>query len=399
MGGMDDGYSRTFDDDPALWTDGASYLVKTRGRNGQRVVASGWHLRQIRFEMPELPVDGNGVIGPDPGDIPEIESFEAEFVLDDHGNDIHPMLAMLVGDREATVMEDACRHDSHRISANRDACRSRFASVQALAVNMPSRSGDPGERLREIPRWCRIFDCGSGTVTIYEPLTAEQEHDLRWPHYGIWLNRGRRWFDDDTPPCTFAQAVATPLRYLDYNLGNWIVEEAQWRSGLYLSSEYGEWEHARLEFGVLAAFARDARLAVRNAERRILTRVDDDGLHGLVDRLDERVRREEETLRDGAGLLSVMGGTVSTRVSYRRSVSAERTNGLIELLTAVFLIPSLVIAFFSMSIIAAPDDARVAIIVVACVFVACIVLGVATWLMIGRGGRRPPNGMGGGRHG
>ena len=215
MGGMDDGYSRTFDDDPALWTDGPSYLVKTRGRNGQRVVASGWHLRQIRFEMPELPVDGNGVIGPDPGDIPEIESFEAEFVLDDHDNDIHPMLAMLAGDREATSMEDACRHDSHRISANRDACRSRFASVQALAVNMPSRSGDPGERLREIPRWCRIFDCGSGTVTIYEPLTAEQEHDLRWPHYGIWLNRGRRWFDDDTPPCTFAQAVATPLRYLD----------------------------------------------------------------------------------------------------------------------------------------------------------------------------------------
>lgn len=144
---------------------------------------------------------------------------------------------------------------------------------------------------------------------------------------------------------------------------------------------------------------RDARLAVRNAERRILTRVDDDGLHGLVDRLDERVRREEETLREGAGLLSVMGGTVSTRVSYRRSVSAERTNGLIELLTAVFLIPSLVIAFFSMSIIAAPDDARVAIIVVACVFVACIVLGVATWLMIGRGGRRPPNGMEGERHG
>lgn len=144
---------------------------------------------------------------------------------------------------------------------------------------------------------------------------------------------------------------------------------------------------------------RDARLAVRNAERRILTRVDDDGLHGLVNRLDERVRREEETLREGAGLLSVMGGTVSTRVSYRRSVSAERTNGLIELLTAVFLIPSLVIAFFSMSIIAAPDDARVAIIVVACVFVACIVLGVATWLMIGRGGRRPPNGMEGERHG
>ncbi len=75
-------------------------------------------------------------------------------------------------------------------------------------------------------------------------------------------------------------------------------------------------------------------------------------------------------------------------------------NGVVtaETATTPFSI-TLVIAFFSMSIIAAPDDARVAIIVVACVFVACIVLGVATWLMIGRGGRRPPNGMGGERHG
>ena len=44
-------YSRVYKDKPELWDEGLSFLAKVEYSGGnQRIIASGWHKRQIEFE-------------------------------------------------------------------------------------------------------------------------------------------------------------------------------------------------------------------------------------------------------------------------------------------------------------------------------------------------------------
>lgn len=210
--------------------------------------------------------------------------------------------------------------------------------------------------------------------------------DLRWPHNGIWLNRGEKWYSHKVDNLgTLDSAMLSVLRYMEYNIGNWKVEEALWRIGVYVVRNDRELESSRKDFATLSLFVKDSVLSLRSLQRRILPRLRKDNTEGaLIDSVQKSLDGQEKEieafrdfLREDLEMLSEASQLVQARAS-------ERLNRIIELLSAVFLLPSLIIAFFSMSILSAADSTALMWTEVLGVFLFCVISALLVFLLLRR---------------
>ncbi|MGO2198434.1 MAG: hypothetical protein ACTH4N_11830, partial [Corynebacterium casei] len=167
-------YSRAYKDWPDLWDEGLSYLAKVEYVDGnQRIIADGWHKRQIEFENQivqfheaktgEATIDV-GVEENKEGLWEGVKTFEVEVALNSkHFDAATMMLSHLVDARLATQLVESVGSMIQRVSANRsdtqlvDEHGNSIPSVDLLAQNLPARSGNHNEPLRILHRWCRIF--------------------------------------------------------------------------------------------------------------------------------------------------------------------------------------------------------------------------------------------------
>lgn len=384
-------YSWTYATHPEVWNEGPSWLLKVENPDGsQDTWASGWHRRQIAFEYPRISFDADtGHVG-EAKKLPEtaggIRAFELEISLD-HVNDSIKPLELFVGTDMAKRMISSMEEAGPRVSANRTVpVDQKIPQYDLYAINMPARSGNYKERLRAIPRRCRIFRLPCGVVSLYEPLDENRLKDLRWPHNGIWLNRGEKWYSHKVDNLgTLDSAMLSVLRYMEYNIGNWKVEEALWRIGVYVVRNDRELESSRKDFATLSLFVKDSVLSLRSLQRRILPRLRKDNTEGaLIDSVQKSLDGQEKEieafrdfLREDLEMLSEASQLVQARAS-------ERLNRIIELLSAVFLLPSLIIAFFSMSILSAADSTALIWTEVLGVFLFCVISALLVFLLLRR---------------
>lgn len=196
-------YLRTFNSNPELWLDGASFMCKVAYKpgGGQGVIASGWHLRQITFENSGVRFEVldnsigyhfiNTATRPTGHFWDDVENFEFEASLDDpnHLDSIKSALQQLTGGNTAESLVDSMHQMVQRASANR-ADNAVISSdetgtvdyVDLLCQNLPSRSGDMSQPIQTLYRWCRVFSLPHGTITLYQALDGQQLPNLRWPH-------------------------------------------------------------------------------------------------------------------------------------------------------------------------------------------------------------------------
>lgn len=383
-----DPYKRTYQSNPELWDEGLSFLIKVEYENGNQVsIAGGWHLRQIVFEHPNISItrvdDQFGLIAADEASIDmsscraSVLRFEAEISLA-HGTDSKAidLLSSLVGTNAATAMVESMQNMNMRVSANRSDSNvtgdvgHEILTVDFLCQNLPSRSGDMEEPLRILSRWCRVFSCKNGTVTIYQPVDETEKANLRWPHNCIWLNRTDDYFLRKTSIGKLEEAVRLPLAYESYNLDNWAVEYALWenkplqlmlRNGAdNISDKFVKIQH---ELGILSQFIATASLSTRNLKRRIdnncLINSNEEVLKLAQQHHREQLKLIQEyrqELRYASGLLANSAQSVQAMADQERAEIAEYTNTLVTFASALFLVPTLIISFFSMSIIETGSD-------------------------------------------
>lgn len=182
--------------------------------------------------------------------IGDITRFDMEIAMDTE-NDCTTILSALVGSRMSRDILSSMKHPGTRVSANRpNAMAQDIPQFDVLGVNMSARSGNYRERLRSIPRWCRVFVLPNGIVSVYEPLDESRLKGLRWPHNGIMLNRSAAWYQGEGDIGSIDEAIRLPVDYLDYNLDNWKVEEALWRIGVYTTASGNEMEEYRQDMAV-----------------------------------------------------------------------------------------------------------------------------------------------------
>lgn len=383
-----DPYKRTYRTNPELWDDGLSFLIKVEYENGtQASIASGWHLRQIDFEHPcfsILPIDDEcGLIVADNGDIDpsscwsSISKYEAEFSLElGRESEIVGVLSYLTSHETAVAIVDSMKNMNMRVSANRsdivviDDAGNEILTVDLLCQNLPARSGDMEEPLRILSRWCRVFRCQYGTVTIYQPVDEAGKSNLRWPHYCIWLNRPDDYFLHATSIGNAKEAIRLPLAYEGYNLDNWSVEYALWENKPLqlmlqkgtdsVSQRFVEIQH---ELGILSQFVATASLSVRNLKRRIdnnrLMNSDPDVKRIAQEYYEvqlQLLQTYRQELRYASGLLANSAQSVQAMADQDRTEIAEQTNTLVTFASALFLVPTLIISFFSMSVIESGSD-------------------------------------------
>ncbi len=375
-----DSYKRTYATNPELWDDGLSFLLKTSASNGgQLVKAGGWHLRQIEFEHPNIHLNHtgeHGVIalgGDDPSEAEiEIDAFELEISLDaTHNKAAESLVASCTDAACAQAIMASLSSMNMRVSANRsdanlrDSAGDPILTVDLLCQNLPARSGDINERLRTLSRWCRVFVLKRGTITMYMPLDAEARDDLRWPHNCIWLNRPDDYFTSQTEVGSALEAVRLPIEYENYNLENWKIEYALWENKplqLMLRNNSEEtlpkFVSVQQELGVLSQFVTTASLSNRNLQRRIdnndLINSDEqirDMALGYCESQRKQIEEYRRELRYASSLLANSAQTVQAVADQEHASAAEQTNTVITLASALFLVPTLIISFFSMSII------------------------------------------------
>lgn len=242
-------YSKTYASDPQLWDADASFLLKCQYTDGtQAVILSGWHRRAMEFENPiVLPLLDDGenyrycsIDAETHREEPwsDIDRYELEVSLDGaHDGEISSLLDKLMAPTVAHALMASMPEMIQRVSANKTNVPlqidddTRISYVDLLTQNLPARSGDTSEPLRALHRWCRIFDMGNGTVTIYQPVSPDQLDNLRWPHNGIWLNRGQGYFTEPSDVGNIVEAFSIPIKYEQYNLENWRIDFEFWERG------------------------------------------------------------------------------------------------------------------------------------------------------------------------
>ena len=288
-----------------------------------------------------------------------------------HDEEISSLLEKLMAPTVAHALMASMPEMIQRVSANKtnvplqiDA-DTRIAYVDLLTQNLPARSGDTSEPLRALHRWCRIFDMGNGTVTIYQPVTPDQLDNLRWPHNGIWLNRGQGYFTEPSDVGDIVEAFSIPIKYEQYNLENWRIEFEFWENEPFqiMISDDSEEATQRLgraqrEIGVLSQFVTTAFLVSRNLERRSKVNelvTGNEALQSLATRkvaeLKATIEEYRRLLERASGLLANTAQSVQAVANQENAEAAERTNTFLTFASAVFFVPTLIISFFSMSII------------------------------------------------
>ncbi len=381
-------YKQTYQSNPELWDEGLSFLVKVEYENGaQASIASGWHLRQIDFEHPNFSItqidDQIGLIVADGGAVDtssywaSVSKFEAEISLaEGMVSQAKGLLSKFVDSKVAAAMVYSMQDMNMRVSANRsdaivvDDIGLEIPSADFLCQNLPARSGDMEEPLRILSRWCRVFSYENGTITIYQPIEEDEKANLRWPHNCIWLNRPDDYFLHKTAIGEIKEAIRLPLAYESYNLDNWAVEYALWENKLLqlmlqdgtnnISEKFLKVQH---ELGILSQFVATASLSTRNLKRRTdnnrLVNSNQDVLKLAQQHHEEQLRlvqKYRQELRYASELLANSAQSVQAMVDQERAKIAEQTNTIITFASVLFLVPTLIISFFSMTIIGPESD-------------------------------------------
>lgn len=379
-------YSRTYESHPELWDTNPSFMVKLLYKDkSQAVLASGWHLRSIEFENPTVNFEkidetNSAIIISNYGQF-DTESFnfwdnitryEFEISLDEIHNDaIRDTLSKVLLPDVADEIFKSMKNMIQRISANKANTtllygdNQKIDTVDLICQNLPARSGNTQEPLRSLFRWCRIFHTERGTITIYQSIPDSEKTNLRWPHNGIWLNRGSKYFTEESEIGSIKQAFSIPIQYEDYNLENWRIEFEFWENLPFqiMATNNSEEATKRLlkaqkEIGILSDFVTTAFMATRNLEHRARTNsliVDDQDILQIakehIKNLKEKIELYRSKLEVASTLLANTAQSVQATTSQESAQIAERTNAFLTYASAIFFLPTLIISFFSMSII------------------------------------------------
>ena len=409
-------YSRVYKDKPELWDEGLSFLAKVEYSGGnQRIIASGWHKRQIEFENQLVEFQdtatGESTIDLDEAQEKTVEiwddvlAYEIEVALNAHHfEEAVATLSHLVEESLAKQLVESVSTMIQRVSANRsdaqllDKQGNSIPSVDLLTQNLPARSGNPDEPLRSLHRWCRIFQLPNGTITLYEPLDVDQKQNLRWPHYCIWLNRGSEYYLRKSDVGNLLEAVEIPIKYEQYNLENWRIEFELWENQPFQIVTSGDSDVAarrlgiaQKEIGILSQFITTASLASRNLERR--TKRNQIFLENpeLLEMATKRLEELNRMINDGrmmlyraSELLANTAQSVQAVADQKNVEAAQRTNTFLTIASAIFFAPTLIISFYSMSIIGlneqdhVPSSLMVLVLCIASVLLALVFVGVVT---------------------
>ena len=409
-------YSRVYKDKPELWDEGLSFLAKVEYSGGnQRIIASGWHKRQIEFENQLVEFQdtatGESTIDLDEAQEKTVEiwedvlTYEIEIALNvHHFEEAVATLSHLVEASLAKQLVESVSTMIQRVSANRsdaqllDKQGNSIPSVDLLTQNLPARSGNPDEPLRSLHRWCRIFQLPNGTITLYEPLDVDQKQNLRWPHYCIWLNRGSEYYLRKSDVGNLLEAVEIPIKYEQYNLENWRIEFELWENQPFQIVTSGDSDVAarrlgiaQKEIGILSQFITTASLASRNLERR--TKRNQIFLENpeLLEMATKRLEELNRMINDGrmmlyraSELLANTAQSVQAVADQKNVEAAQRTNTFLTIASAIFFAPTLIISFYSMSIIGlneqdhVPSSLMVLVLCIASVLLALVFVGVVT---------------------
>ncbi|MFW0108994.1 hypothetical protein ACN08Z_07765 [Rothia sp. P7181] len=313
------------------------------------------------------------------------------------------LLSRFISAQDARNMLESMGEMVQRVSANRanktieSNDGKRIYTVDLLCQNLPARSGNATEPLRAISRWCRIFELDRGTVTIYQAMDETEKEKLRWPHNAIWLNRGKDYYLQPSDSIgDVVEAFKIPVKYERYNLANWRIEFDFWENQPFqvMVTDDADVASARLaaalkELAILSEFITVAFLSTRNLQRRL----DNNELiqrHCLIreyakeqlEELQKEIVQYRTLLEKASTLLANTAQSVQAVANRETAEAAEKTNTFLNFATTVFFIPTLIISFYSMSIIGQNQDETVP--TTTAVLIGCIIsviVGIASLII------------------
>lgn len=307
-----------------------------------------------------------------------LSSFEFEWIYDDtapgsSSEGAKTALRYLFGDSIADAWSDLPAVGSQSISANRDldvpdAWRSAGVSCCDLRFStLPTRHGRAAIALVYGTRWVRIIRSAKGIAAFWNPIEGPWlRGDVRWPHHAVpsrneaWIRTGallkRR--SVEARLCAFLKDCVDHELYFVGN--NFDMEFETWEQGMFKSISEGA---AMFEVGDLSGIQRDLALLgdylsdVRYNQRALLRRQQvskvlsgkqiGEMLTEAADRLRVMVAEQRERIRTGFALLSSVGTGQILSTSHQAQRSAQRLQDFVSAMTAIFLVPGLVVAFYS----------------------------------------------------
>lgn len=244
-------------------------------------------------------------------------------------------------------------------------------AVDLSVLSLPSRRTDRHAPVYFGSRWVRIFGVGPSVVSIYSsPPAGNWSPKVRSPHHAI-ASRSPEWFElrvaacksnIASPPFDLAERVSRFVADLDrhqmYYLNAWPLELELWEQRVFrslsarASADMDEVEAIEKDLGHLAEYLIACRIANRNLAMRprVSRLVARSGLTQSIATSSELTEASldanRDRLRNAIGLMSAASSAASAQIAAQQRRVSERTQYLVTLVTAIFLVPSLVIGTF-----------------------------------------------------
>lgn len=361
---------------------GPTHSLALSNTGGSALVLAGWRLRQAVWEkrfagsqLVDATFGGEVSIAGDRAALDDFASgiFELELLADAEST---PAGKIITSKLLGTKLSDALWASASTLgreptSANRDLdigtelSDAGYSAVDFLLCTLPTRRGVLGAEVFFGSRWIRIYVGPRGIISVIAspPEGRWDDHLVRWPHHAIH-SRATDWF---TPSALkrsldrrFTALVHDITTHESYFARSWSAELELWEQQVFrsLTGLSGDITDAELggierELGFLAEYLSATRIANRNLERR----AEVSGLvlanpklasHLASFAIEQHKLYEDDRqkLRSAITLLNTVAQSAQSRASEAQRKSSERIQQLITLISAVFLVPSIVLGIY-----------------------------------------------------
>lgn len=395
MADLDAPGDRFLSTSPDVW-DGPSYLLAISRESGSEVLLAGWHSRLAQWErkiesytdVVGHPLFGSAALSRIDAVAVEphqLVSFEFETIA---GVQSQPrsrrITDWLVGPGASEAMWSTIETLGRLpISANRDVdipivlAEAGARYFDLLLCTLPARRGRGRRDVAFCSRWVRYFVFPRGHIAIYSspPEGAWSDDVVRWPHHGI-PSRAHDFFTDLSHVIAPAERLATSvsdfLTHQTYFANSWRNELELWEQHVFraltgLSSEVEAAELVELEkqLGNLAEYNATLRTAQRSLERRVDVSAAISSHADLRSRMVQAgnelavvVAEDREILRGAMSLLSNIAASVQVKLAEKQRAAGERLQAMIGILSALFIVPSIVIGIYGANVAELSEGAK-----------------------------------------
>lgn len=405
---------------PERWQEPCIFAVLSSAQESL-LIASGYFSQLLHWEQRfpgqsvsrkhsglEFELAGDGILLDTPA---KLTSIFIEIVTDSTGKlgNVEPFLRSLL---PASFLEEILNlphREEITIDANRDTevpnTLTRFNTrfIDVPVNTLPStRNKEP---LISATRWARVIVWNNGAIIIWSPPVGFwASGHVRWPHNAIPSKTELALRELLNPTLNPASRVRVWFNELmnheKYYLESWLRELGAWESRIYTKLARGEKAYEvndlpvlQSELAILADYLDRVRVSERFYLRRAKVSKLIQSIPGLADEfidtestLKQNLEDARKSLRSAFDLLGTVAQGVNANLAQKTQQNQDRLHLMIELVTAVLVVPSLVAAIYGTNIRElAPDSlGSIGELIALIISLSIISFGVLAWVKDGK---------------